>query len=289
MFAFMMVQKFRVESRKRSLQGKVVVITGASSGLGEALAHYFYKSGCKVILASRRIDELERVKRDMLSHKKIPFAYPPTVLQLDLEQLNGIAEFIANVLSMYNHIDLLVNNGGISVRADVLSSSMDVDMKVMKINYFGAVALTKSVLPSMVKKRSGLICFISSVQGKFSLPHRSSYSASKHALQAFADSLRAEVAHKGIRVVCISPGYIRTQLSVNALTKCGGTYGKMDKTTVEGMDPHRLACEIVSAILRNDKDSMICGLQAKIAYYLRFFLPNVYFWLMEKRAMSLTT
>ncbi|KAH8358447.1 hypothetical protein KR093_000279 [Drosophila rubida] len=279
-------QRFRSQKYRNQLPGKVVLITGASSGLGESLAHVFYRAGCKVILAARRADELERVKKDLMALDVEP-AYPPTVLPLDLSELNSIPDFVARALAVYNHVDILINNGGISVRADVSATAVDVDVKVMVVNYFGAVALTKALLPSMTKRQMGHICFISSVQGKFAIPQRAAYSASKHALQAFADCLRAEVASKKINVSCISPGYIRTQLSMNALTGTGTSYGKMDGTTAKGMSPEKLAERILQCIIRKEPDIIVSDIQAKIAYYLRHLLPSVYFWVMAKRALKL--
>ncbi|XP_020814626.1 dehydrogenase/reductase SDR family protein 7-like [Drosophila serrata] len=279
-------QRFRAQKYRNQLPGKVVVVTGASSGLGESLAHVFYRAGCKVILAARRTQELERVKKDLLALDVDP-AYPPTVLALDLAELNSIPEFVTRVLAVYNQVDILINNGGISVRADVASTAVDVDLKVMVVNYFGSVALTKALLPSMVKRNSGHICFISSVQGKFAIPQRAAYSASKHAMQAFADSLRAEVASQNINVSCVSPGYIRTQLSLNALTGSGSSYGKMDETTAKGMSPDKLAERILQCILRKEPDIIVSDIQAKVAYYLRHLCPSLYFWIMAKRALKL--
>ncbi|EDX14885.1 dehydrogenase/reductase SDR family protein 7-like [Drosophila simulans] len=279
-------QRFQAQKYRNQLPGKVVLITGASSGLGESLAHVFYRAGCRVILAARRTQELERVKKDLLALDVDP-AYPPTVLSLDLAELNSIPEFVTRVLAVYNQVDILINNGGISVRADVASTAVDVDLKVMVVNYFGSVALTKALLPSMVKRGSGHICFISSVQGKFAIPQRAAYSASKHAVQAFADSLRAEVANKNINVSCVSPGYIRTQLSLNALTGSGSSYGKMDETTAKGMSPDKLAERILQCILRKEPDIIVSDVQAKIAYYLRHLCPSLYFWIMAKRAVKL--
>ncbi|EDV90784.1 dehydrogenase/reductase SDR family protein 7-like [Drosophila grimshawi] len=281
-----LLQRFRAKKYRNQLPGKVVLITGASSGLGESLAHVFYRAGCKVILAARRIQELERVKKDLLALDVDP-AYPPTVLALDLAELNSIPDFVKRALAVYNQVDILINNGGIGVRADVASTAVDVDLKVMLVNYFGTVALTKALLPSMVKRRSGHFCFISSVQGKFAIPQRAAYSASKHAIQAFADSLRAEVASKNIDVSCVSPGYIRTQLSMNALTGAGSNYGKMDEATAKGMLPSKLAERILQCILRREPDIIVSDCQAKIAYYLRHLLPSVYFWIMAKRALKL--
>lgn len=151
-------------------------------------------------------------------------AYPPTTLYLDLADLKSISKFAEEALSVHNGIDILVNNGGISVRGSAISTALDVDIKIMTVNYFGSIALTKSLLPSMVQRQRGHIVFVSSVQGKYALPNRSAYSASKHAMQAFADSLRAEISSKGLKVTCICPGYVQTQLSMNALTATGQKY-----------------------------------------------------------------
>ncbi|XP_005179941.2 dehydrogenase/reductase SDR family protein 7-like [Musca domestica] len=275
-----------VAKQRKCLPGKVVLITGASSGLGEALAHVFYKAGCKVILAARRLNELERVKKDLMALEVVGTAYPPTVMSLDLAELNAIPKFANDAIAIHNGIDILINNGGISVRAEAISTALDVDLKVMTVNYFGTVALTKAVLPSMVKKQTGHICFISSVQGKIALPYRSAYSASKHALQAFSDSLRAEVASKRLKVTCFSPGYIKTQLSVNALTASGQKHGKMDKATSKGMSAEECAASILKSLLGNEKDVIISDLQAKVGFWLRFICPPLYFWIMEKRALS---
>uniref|UniRef100_T1GMF6 Dehydrogenase/reductase SDR family protein 7-like n=1 Tax=Megaselia scalaris TaxID=36166 RepID=T1GMF6_MEGSC len=239
------LKHLKEKKSRNSLPGKVVVITGASSGLGESLAHSFYKAGAKVVLCARRESELERVKKDLMAkHSTDPF-YPPVIVPLDLSELNSLPEAVNKILDIFGHIDILINNGGISVRADIISTAMDVDIKVMLVNYFGAVAMTKAVLPSMLKRQSGRIVFVSSVQGKFALPYRSAYSASKHAMQAFSDSLRAEVANNGIKVTCISPGYINTSLSVNALTASGEQYGKMDETTAGGASSSSMANDII--------------------------------------------
>uniref|UniRef100_A0A1I8PCD4 Dehydrogenase/reductase SDR family protein 7-like n=1 Tax=Stomoxys calcitrans TaxID=35570 RepID=A0A1I8PCD4_STOCA len=275
-----------VAKQRKLLPGKVVLITGASSGLGEALAHVFYKAGCKVILAARRVEELERVKKDLLALEVVGTAYPPSVLQLDLANLNAIPTFANNAVAIHNGIDILVNNGGISVRAEAISTGLDVDLKVMTVNYFGTIALTKAILPSMVKRQKGHVCFVSSIQGKIAIPYRSAYAASKHALQAFSDSLRAEVAAKGIKVLCVSPGYIKTQLSVNALTATGQQHGKMDKATAKGMSTDECAMSILNSLLSNEKDVIISQVTASAAYWVRFLCPPLYFWIMEKRALT---
>lgn len=157
--------------------------------------------------------------------QNVPNTFPPAIVSLDLTDITSLPDKVNEIIEKYGHIDILINNGGISVRSDIMSTAMDVDIKVMLVNYFGTVAMTKAVLPSMIKRKEGRIVCVSSVQGKFAIPYRSSYTASKHALQAFCDSLRAEMDEHNIQVTVVSPGYINTALSMNALTGNGKAYG----------------------------------------------------------------
>lgn len=262
----------------------MVLITGASSGLGEQLAQTFYKAGCKLILCSRRKDELERVRSELLSQCTQSTVYPPVVIPLNIADLEAMPQTVAQILEIYGFVDILINNAGLSVRSSCLDTIDDVDINLMMVNYFGTVKLTKLLLPSMIKRGTGRVVCISSVQGKFALPNRSAYSASKHALQAFCDSLRAEVADKNVKVTLISPGYIKTNLSMNALTGSGKSYGKLDETTAKGESPESVAQKILKAILRDKKDVIIAGLQPRIAMMLRYLMPSIYFYIMQRRA-----
>ncbi|KAL1140234.1 hypothetical protein AAG570_000166, partial [Ranatra chinensis] len=265
---------------------QVVLITGASSGLGEAIAHAFYRAGCRVILASRRIDQLERVKTDLLATKCTVQTFTPEVLQLDLSDLSSIPDFAQKALNLHGCIDILINNGGISFRGEVENTSTDVDLKVMMVNYFGQICLTKALLPSMIKHQSGHILAVSSVQGRISIPHRSAYSASKHALQAFFDCLRAEVKPHGINVTVVSPGYVKTNLSVNAITGSGGRYGVLDETTASGTPPEHLAQKILIAVMHKKEEVIEASLSPRLAILLRYIWPSLYFYIMEKRALK---
>ncbi|XP_020711313.1 dehydrogenase/reductase SDR family protein 7-like [Athalia rosae] len=270
--------------RKAKLAGKVVMITGASSGLGEAMAHIFYSSGCRLILASRRKEELERVKSVLMNkHPTVP-THPPIVLPLDITDLNSIPPEIEKVLKIYGKIDVLINNAGISYRGEVINTNVDVDIKLMLCNYFGQIAVSKAVLPSMIEQQSGHLVYISSVQGKIALPHRSAYSASKHALQAWCDSARAELADHNIDITVVSPGYINTALSLNALTGSGQNYGVMDKATAQGLPPEYVAEEVLKALLRKTSELTVSTFTPKVAIYLRTVFPSLYFWIMRKRA-----
>jgi dehydrogenase/reductase SDR family protein 7B len=269
----------------KNLSGKVVVITGASSGLGEACAHAFYCAGCRVILCARRIGELQRVKAELEGLQlKIP-APEVRIVPFDLADLPGIAAAMEQVRACHGRVDIVINNGGISYRGAVADTSIDVDSAVMNVNYFGTIAVTKALLPHMLEQHSGHLVAISSIQGKLALPFRSAYGASKHAVQSFFDSLRAEIAHQGIHVTVISPGYIRTNLSLNALSADGTTYGKMDETISTGMSTEYVARQILRAVAIEQSELLIGPFTHRLATYLRNFLPDVFCHIMAKRAL----
>ncbi|KAJ3653332.1 hypothetical protein Zmor_012589 [Zophobas morio] len=283
---FKVCRAIHLKRNYNALLGKVVLITGASSGLGEALAHEFYKQGCQVVLCARRRQELERVRTELLqTHPTVP-TIPPIVHPLDLSDINTLPSHVDKILAVTGKIDILINNGGISHRGSVLATQPDVDIKIMLTNYFGSAALTKAVLPSMIKNKSGHVVFISSIQGLMALPERSAYSASKHAMQAFSDSLRAEVAIHNISVTVVSAGYIKTELSRNALTGSGGKHGEMDAATESGYAPGYVATEVGRAVVQKKKEILISTLVPRIGVFLRKYLPSVYFYVMEKRAQK---
>lgn len=145
-------------------------------------------------------------------------------------------------------MDVLVNNGGISQRALAKDTALEVDKRRMDVNYFGTIALTKSLLPGMLTHQLGHIVTITSLTGKFGSPYRSSYAASKHALHGFFDSLRAELAQTPVRVTLICPGFVRTNVSIHALKGDGSQLGTMDDATDHGMDPAVLARKMMRAI-----------------------------------------
>ncbi|KAJ8920678.1 hypothetical protein NQ315_004817 [Exocentrus adspersus] len=281
---FRVLRTIYIKRHYNKLCGKVVVITGASSGLGEALAHEFYKRGCRVVLCARRRQELERVRNDLLhTHSLIP-THPPIIIPLDLYDIKSLGSHVNKIISITGQVDILINNGGISQRSTVLMTDIEVDNKIMMVNYMGSVALTKAILPFMITRKDGHIVFISSVQGLVALPERSAYSASKHALQAFADSLRAEMSIYNVAVTVVSPGYIKTKLSLNALTGSGNSYGQMDPTTESGYSPEFVAQKIVEAVVENKKEIIISTWLPKIAIFLRKYIPFLYFLVVAHRA-----
>ena len=175
------------------------------------------------------------------------------------------------MLKLVGKLDILINNGGISQRALALDTTLDVDRKLMDVNYFGTVALTKAVLPAMLTHQLGHIVTVTSLTGKFGSPYRSSYAATKHALHGFFDSLRAELSETHIKVTLICPGFIRTNISIHALTGDGAPLGTMDESTDRGMDPEVLADKILRTIERGKEEAYFGGREVLGVYLKRFF------------------
>lgn len=208
-------------------------------------------------------------------------------MTIDVSDLNSIPSKVNEVLDIHENIDILVNNAGMSLRSEIVNTDMKVDIQIMLVNYFGSVALTKAVLPSMISRKKGSILFIGSVQSKFGIPERSSYGASKHALQCFTETLRAEVARHNIQVTQICPGYVKTNFSLNAVSGTGENYGKMDEATANGVDPYVLSRDILKSLLNGDKDVLMCPFYIKVAYSIHHWFPSLFYWIMEKRAAKL--
>ncbi|XP_046369942.2 dehydrogenase/reductase SDR family member 7B-like [Haliotis rufescens] len=271
--------------RKKTLvKDKVVLITGATSGLGKACAKIFLQAGCHVILAGRSVDKLKEtsdILRTELGKRQL---HDPKLLVMDLEDVSSLPSKVKDALRFHGRVDILVNNAGISYRGQIEDTAMEVDRKVMMVNYFGQIAITKALLPIMLSQGGGYIVGISSVQGKFSIPYRSAYSASKHAFQAFFDCLRAEVADRNVKVSIISPGYMHTNLSQNAVCSDGSKHGVTDPTTASGMSPEYVAQRVLQAIEFNQADVILATLMPKLAYYTRVLFPKTYFSLMRSRA-----
>ncbi|MGB3947725.1 MAG: SDR family oxidoreductase [Bacteroidia bacterium] len=260
-----------------SFENKVVWITGASSGIGEALAKEFAKEKAILVLSSRRVDELERVKKDLSYNNDKVF-----VLPLDLADSSKVDELVQQVVIKYGQIDVLINNGGISQRSLVKDTPLEVDRKVMEVNFFGTVALTKSVLPYMLKQQSGNIVVISSIVGKFGFYLRSAYAASKHALEGFFESLRIETYKDNINVLVVSPGKIRTNISMNAITANGKTHNKMDESTDKGLSAEECAVAILKSI-KNKKTDLLIGGKEISAVYLKRFFPQLFYKIIRKQ------
>lgn len=249
-----------------SFKNKVVWITGASSGIGEALAYEFSKEGAILVISARREDQLARVKKSCTDPEK------HLVLPFDLINAEKDAQSLADkIISAFGRIDILVNNGGVSQRASVEETSLELNRKIMEVNFFSSVALTKAVLPVMKRQRSGHIVVMSSIAGKFGFYLRSAYSAAKHALHGYFESLRLETEKDGISVTIICPGKIKTNVSINALTSSGDSHSQMDPSHETGMDPVQCARVILNAVRYKKEEVLVGGKEIKAVSIKRFF------------------
>lgn len=248
-----------------NFKDKVIWITGASSGIGEALALEFAKQGARLILSARREDELKRVG----AQTKLP-DLDLMILPFDLSDTSKASGLAAQVMNKFGRIDVLINNGGWSQREEAIKTDEATERKLFEINYFSAVNLSKAVLPYMVKQKSGHIVVVSSIAGKFGFYLRSTYSATKHALHGYFESLRLEIEKNGINILMVCPGKIKTNISVNATT-ASGAHGKMDESHENAMSAEECAKQIIAGISNNREEILIGGKEIKAVALRRFF------------------
>jgi dehydrogenase/reductase SDR family protein 7B len=251
-----------------TFKDKVIWITGASSGIGEALAYAFSAGGAKLILSSRRMEELERVKKACVNAGEV------RVLPLDLVDIASLGAKTKEAIGLFGQIDIMVHNGGVTQRSLVIETGLDVHRQVMELDYFSYVALTKELLPHFVERRAGHFVVMSSVMGKIGTPMRSAYAAAKHALHGFFDCLRAEVSPVGVKVTVLTPGYIRTNISKFALNKDGGKLGKVSADIEKGLEPDKAAEQILRAVADGAFESYIgkFGME-RVALWLNRWAP----------------
>ncbi|WP_425391028.1 SDR family oxidoreductase [Ekhidna sp.] len=249
------------------IKDSVVWLTGASSGIGEQLAYELAEKGAKLILSARRKEELERVKENCKSNDV-------AILTLDLEDSFSLKQRAKESSTIFGEVDILINNGGISQRDTILNTSLEVDRKLMEVNYFGSITLSKILLPQMVKRKKGHHVIVTSTVGIINTPYRSGYGAAKHALHGFYDALRAEHHADNIKVTIVLPGYIKTNISYNALVGDGSQQNKMDRAQEKGMSPDKCARLIIKAIETNKHEAYIGGAKEKLGIYLKRFWPK---------------
>lgn len=251
-----------------TFNNKVVWITGASSGIGKALAITLSKKDCKLILSSRREAELLEVKNQCLNAEHVE------VLTLDLADYKSMKPIVDTAISLFGKVDILINNGGISQRSPIIDTSIEVDKKLMDIDYLGTVALSKALLPHFVAHQSGHYVVISSLMGKFSSHYRSAYCGAKHALHGFFDALRLEHDKDHIKVTMICPGFVNTNVARNALTADGSQQVYQDEMTENGLDVDVFVKKMIKAI-RKEKYEAYIGKFEKFGVYVKRLSPRL--------------
>jgi dehydrogenase/reductase SDR family member 7 len=261
----------------KNLENKVVWITGASSGIGEALAHAFAAQGARLVLSARRLEELKRVQNDLKITANRVMILPVDVLKM--EEFDALTQI---VVGQFGQIDVLVLNAGVSQRTLFVEMAANDAKRLMDTNFTSIIALTKAVLPQMLKQQSGAFLVTSSVSGKVGTPYRTMYCASKHALQGFFDGLRGELWQSGIGVTVACPGYIKTNISYNAIGKDGQPFGQMDVNQQKGISADVCARKMVAALQAGKHEVVIAGFMETIGTYLKRFAPAILWQFVKK-------
>ena len=259
-----------------SFKNRLVWITGASSGIGRELAIQLAKDGAHLIISSSDAQKLSRVADECREFTSFCQEYPFNLS--DPEEVKTTAETIVNT---YEQIYLLINNGGISQRSLVKDTPVEIDRKIMEIDYFSYVILTKAVLPGMIDAGEGFIAATSSISGKFGFPLRSSYAAAKHAIQGFFEPLRAEIKPYKISVTIAYPGRIQTDISLKAINEQGEEYGLMDPGQMNGLSAKECARQYIRAIKKR-KPEIYIGKSEILMVHIKRFFPGLFFRIVTK-------
>jgi dehydrogenase/reductase SDR family protein 7B len=256
---------------------KVAWITGASSGIGEELAYALSAAGARLILSSRRMDELERVKQACSNPQQVQ------LLQLDLADTDSAESKVTEAITLFGHIDMMFHNGGITQRSLVAESDMELYRRIMEVDYFSYVALTLALLPHFVARKAGHFVVTSSVMGKIGTPLRSGYASAKHALHGFFDCLRAEVLADNIKVTLLLPGYICTNISLYALTTKPYGLATHSDNISNGMPADIAAKKILKAVKQGKFEAYIGRLGSeRLALAVKRLSPSLFTRLIAK-------
>ncbi|XP_078357859.1 dehydrogenase/reductase SDR family member 7-like isoform X1 [Oculina patagonica] len=281
-----------------ALRGKVVWITGASSGIGEYFAYQLAKYGCKLVLSARRKDELERVKDKcaaVASELNPSFNKDKDilVLPLDLQKFDTHEKLTQDVLKHFGKVDILVNNAArAQMKALVNKTSLEVDRALLDLNVVGTISLTKAVLPHMIKRHEGQIVVVSSIAGKFGSPYSATYCASKHALQGYFDSARMELVEHNIHVQTVLPGPVQSNLRLQSFTEdinkvWGST--RMSDVDLPVMSTERCAQLMAVGMANNLDEVWISENPMLLMTYINQYFPNFFRWICNKFAMQALT
>lgn len=255
---------------------KIIWITGASSGIGRALVDVLSNFDTTIIISSRNEVDLKCLQNILIKRRaKIH------VFSFDLNNISEFPNYVDNIIQNFGRIDILFNNGGLSQRSLAIETPIEIDRKLMEVNYFSNIQLSKSILPFMINQKSGNIVVTSSISGKFGFYFRSGYAASKHALHGFYESLYLENMKFGINITMVCPGSIKTNIAKNALLKDGSASNSSENRLEQGMNPNLCAKKIIVAVSKNKKEVIIGGKEI-LPVYIKRFLPSFFWWIIQR-------
>ncbi|XP_062383062.1 dehydrogenase/reductase (SDR family) member 7Cb [Sardina pilchardus] len=285
---------------KSVVRNKVVVITDAVSGMGSECARLLHKGGARLVLCGPSWDKLESLYDSLCIGSDPTQTFTPKLVLLDFSDTAGMQDSAADVIECYGCVDIMICNSSMKIKAPVQDLSLEMDRNIMDMNYFGPVTLVKGVLPSMISRRTGHFLLVNSIQGRLSIPFRTSYAASKHAVQAFFDCLRAEVEEYGISVSTISHTYINSSQNATepsssssssspspspASSSASSAPSKISNSLLaylyrqlnHGVTPHDLANEIVRTVDWKRREVLLAHPIPQLALCVRCLLPSAFF------------
>jgi dehydrogenase/reductase SDR family protein 7B len=249
---------------------QVVWITGASSGIGEAMARDFVKRGARVILTARRVERLQTLATELNQR-----ALSAKVLVADLSKLETFPELARQAIACFGHIDVLFNNAGMSQRSQVVDTPFALEAHMITLDLLSPIALTKAILPHFLDRKKGHVLVTSSLMGELELPGSATYACVKHGLNGYFYSMAFEVEKFGIRVQVLEPGFVRTEVSESAMTASGALYGKMDSTQANAMSAETFSKRVFPKIERGQIRIIVAGKEG-IAIPLKRWFPKLY-------------
>ncbi|MFC4817752.1 SDR family NAD(P)-dependent oxidoreductase [Flavobacterium sp. GCM10023249] len=258
-----------------TLNGKIVWITGASSGIGEGLAYGLSARNCKLILSARNSEALEKVKS--VCHSSVE------ILPFDLADFDNAKLHVEKAIAIFEKIDVLILNGGVSQRSLIVETDFSVDKKLIEIDYLGNVALVKAILPHFLENKYGHFAVVTSLMGKFGSPYRSGYCGAKHALHGFFDVMRMEHQKDGVNVTMICPGFIQTNVAKNALTADGSKQITDDEATKNGMPVYVFVKKMIHAIEKGKFEAYIGGKETLGVLMKRFFPTLLHYFVIRSK------
>ncbi len=254
---------------------EVYWITGASSGIGAALALELAVPGNALVLSGRNLEALQTLKA------QLPSAVPCALLPFDLIEIDRFPSLVEQAIAAHGHIDVLVNNAGFSQRSEAIQTAATVERKILEVNYFAPVALTKAILPHFIARKKGHVVVVSSIAGKFGFALRSSYAAAKHALHGYFEALRLELRLVPVYITMVCPGRVQTAISLHALKGDGTAHQVMDEGQRKGISAQRCA-KVIHKAIRDKRYEVLAGGLELLPVYLKRFVPPIFYWLIQK-------
>ncbi|XP_044528315.1 dehydrogenase/reductase SDR family member 7C [Gracilinanus agilis] len=263
---------------KSTVQNKVVVITDAISGLGKECSRLFHAGGARLVLCGKNWEKLEILYDALISVADPSKTFTPKLVLLDLSDISCVQDVAKEILDCYGCVDILINNASMKLKGPAQNISLELDKKIMDVNYFGPITLTKALLPNMISRRTGQIVLVSNIQGRFGIPLRTAYAASKHAAQGFFDCLRAEVEEFEVVISTVSPTFIRSYHMYTEPRNWEASIWKFFfRKFAYGVHPVEVAEEVMKTIRRKKQEVFIANPIPKAAIYIRTFFPEFFF------------